>query len=666
MTGRADAVTDPSYSVDGAPVVDTSRRRTDLLVAGALPLELTRVHRPGAPGGLFGPGWCSLLDERLELDDGEVRLVRADGSVLTYADPVVGRPELPVDGGADAWPLVVGVTGSYVVTDPRTQRRHHFDRAHAPVVPLEAVTDERGHRFSLVRDPDGRLLELRHTGGVRVLVATVDGRVTGLRVAPAGSGRPDERWPGGEVGQEVAGYAYDDRGRLVGLTTPSGPGAQRWTWGDDDRPVSWTDRTGRVVALDEGDPAPAGDADPPRLADPGPASWERSPDGREAVLTDATGARTELSLDRAGRPVRAVGPDGATWRWTYDLCGRLTSATDPEHATTRLNRSAEGLLDSVVLPSGATTRWDRDAEGRTVELIDPDGGSTRVEADPTVPAAVGVAVGVAADLGGATEADVAAEHDAVGRVLARTHPAGLVEQWNLDSAGRPVGLALTLDGETRRLVLARDACGRETSRVLPGGPVLAQEWDPDGWLVAQTLSRPDADAARSRLESRLAGLGATGPTVPAAPPQVLLDRRFVRSAAGRVTRVEGREAEPARAPAPEDRLTWVLHEGRPVAAVAPGLRVLSVLEGHDGRAEALLDPDGRVLGLPDDLSVGAATQQRPQQQGQGGEADPAEGPPHGFTAYAGHGVGGLAGQLHTRLGLGSLHLGGSRHGGPGA
>lgn len=187
MTGGVGWRGDPWHLLEGTSAGDTSRRRTDVLVQGALPLDLTRVHRPGAPGGLFGPGWCSLLDVRLELDDGQVRLVRADGSVLSYADPVVDRPELPRDG--DPWPLVVAATGAYVVTDPSTGRHHHFDRAHARVVPLEAVTDDRGHRFSLVHDPDGRLLELRHTGGVRVLVTTHEGRLAaagrGDRVGPA-------------------------------------------------------------------------------------------------------------------------------------------------------------------------------------------------------------------------------------------------------------------------------------------------------------------------------------------------------------------------------------------------------------------------------------------------------------------------------------------------
>lgn len=376
------------------------------------------------------------------------------------------------------------------------------------------------------------------------------------------------------------------------------------------------------MALDDAPPV-AGTPEKPRTGEAriGDVSWELTPDGREAVGTDASGARAGLVLDRAGRPVRRVGPDGATWRWTHDLCGRLTSATDPEHATTRLNRSAEGLLESVVLPSGATTRWVRDAEGRPVELVDPDGEVVRVEHDP--------ALRVAA-VGGPTDEEATVERDACGRVLARTHPDGLVERWHLDVAGRPVGLALTLDGETQHLTLARDACGRETSRVLPGGPVLTQEWDPDGWLMAQTLSRPDADATRSRLESRLAGLGATAPAAPVAPPEVLLGRRFLRSPGGRVSRVEGRDVELRPAAAPADGLTWIRHEDRPVAAAGDGLLVLSVLVGHDGRPEALLDPDGRVVALPPDL-------------------------PDGPTAYAAPGVDGLAARLRTGLGLDRLH-----------
>ncbi len=606
MTAGADWVVDPSHLLEGASTGGTSRRRTDLLVLGALPLEITRVHRQGATGGVFGPGWCSLLDVHLEVDGDGVRLVRADGSVLVYADPVVGRPELPRDG--DPWPLVLAGTGAYVVTDPATGRRHHFDRAHTRAVPLHAVSDERGHRFSLVRDLGGQLLELRHTGGVRVLVATADDRVTGLRLAPTESGHPDERWPRApgdepdqaEVGEEVVRYAYDDRGRLVGLGTPSGPAVQTWTWDDADRLVSWTDRTGHEVRLDDGEPPVTGT---PARAWADTSSWQLSPDGREAVRTDATGARTRVTLDRAGRPVRLVGLDGATWSWTYDLGGRLTSATDPERGTTRLTRSAEGLLEAVVLPSGATARWVRDAEGRPVELVDPDGEVTRVECDSPAPIAAGTGPATVEE----PVADVAVERDACGRVLARTHPDGLVEEWQLDAAGRPAGLTLTLDRETRRLTLARDACGREVSRVLPGGPVLEQTWDTDGWLVAQTLSRPDADAARSRLESRLAGLGASGPAAPAAPPEVLLQRRLVRSPAGRVTRVEGPDAELRPAPPPQGHLTWVQHEGRPLVAVTDGLRVLSALDGPDGRPEALLDPDGRVLALPPGVPGDPAT-----------------------------------------------------------
>lgn len=99
--------------------------QTDLVLPGSLPLFFTRTFESAYRSGRwFGPTWASTVDQRLELDEEGVILVREDGSLLAYPHPEPGIPVLPTHG--QRWPMTLDSDGGYTVTDPESGHVRHF------------------------------------------------------------------------------------------------------------------------------------------------------------------------------------------------------------------------------------------------------------------------------------------------------------------------------------------------------------------------------------------------------------------------------------------------------------------------------------------------------------------------------------------------------------
>jgi hypothetical protein len=126
------------------------------------------------------------------VDSQGVCFAAADGVVLAYPHPVTG-PVFPEEG--PRWPLARTADGGYTVTDPQTGRVLSFSPTGSGVLPLDAISDRNSNRMDLVRDEAGMPVEIRHTGGYRIVVESSGARIAAMRLLTDGGSGRTRSWP---------------------------------------------------------------------------------------------------------------------------------------------------------------------------------------------------------------------------------------------------------------------------------------------------------------------------------------------------------------------------------------------------------------------------------------------------------------------------------------
>lgn len=522
------ALADPARrgAATRAPYVDVTTgdlvlHDVDVALPGTLPLLLTRTHRSSWTGpSWFGVRWCSVLDERLEIDGDDVTWVRADATRVQLRLPTPQRPTRTTGG-----PLVglrLSATGALVLLDPARAVERHF-LAGGPVRPLDAVVDRLGHRTSIVRDATGVPTEVRHTGGYRVLVEVLAGRVTSLRVAGPQRPGPDERWAGGGVdgppGTEVRRFTHDEHGHLAGVVVPVDDALEL-------RAGLHTDATGRLVGLSgdvEGGAAvvhhdEAGLCTGIEAATTTRFSYASDDDGLRCTRTDDT----TWSLDERARPTRvgdvelgwddrdrlAVRSDAdGTRTWVHDDSNRVVAELGPADADgTRAEwrwAHLEPLGDEPVgvrRPDGGTWRQELDPLGRARVTTDPEGRRTTREAAGT---------GRVVEVAGPDDGVLRSTCDGAGLPVAEDRADGTRWRWRRDDHGRVVEV---VDGSGEQWRATWGPLGA-TSCTPPGRGTTTRTWRRGGsGAVEPVVVDPDGHETGWAEEppTRAHGHGHTG------------------------------------------------------------------------------------------------------------------------------------------------------------
>lgn len=492
---------DPVDVVSGQMITS----ETDLELPGLLPLMLRRAYASGYHGGrLFGPGWSSTLDQRLEIDQDGIHYAGDDAQILHYPVPTQpGQQVLPAAGAR--WPLTWDRASDTIrIEDPERGWTWHFTNLGATKTsagqlrPITAISDRNGHRITFTFDEDGVPSEVQHTGGYHVAVETgytpAGFRVTALRLRDGANDGHDTR---------VLSYGYDRRGRLTEVTDSTGV-PYVYEFDGQDRIAAWTDRngfryeytydtqTGRVVR---------GTGQEGYLS----AAFDYDVEARVTRVTNSLGHVTVFRYDGHGHITETVDPLGNATLTEFDRYGRLLSRTDPLGHTTRFLRDEHGDPVRIARPDGlavvvqyndlrlpititgadgAEWRYEYDAAGRIICVIDPAGADIRLERDER-----GALAAVTDALGGVNRY----ESDRAGLPLAASDPLGGQARIERDAFGRPALLTDALGATTR---VGWTVEGRPAWRVLPDGT--REEWiyDPEGNL----LEHHDPGGAVTRFE----------------------------------------------------------------------------------------------------------------------------------------------------------------------
>ncbi|MFA0848587.1 DUF6531 domain-containing protein [Curtobacterium sp. WHRI 8282] len=446
------------YSMD--PVNTTTGNflepELDLAFTGAsAALQVTRMYNSlDQHVGLFGPGWASILETRLLLDDEGASFVGADGRQVRF----------PRDG--EGWARGVGenrwlaAEGNRLVVRDNQGERIDFS-------PSGLWLGQRGGAGTAVRverDADEVVVRLLHERGRSIDIDHVDGRVAVLR---ASDGRRVE-------------YGYDERGRLVSVT--DAVGTRTYGWNDDDLITTVTSAAGVVEVDNTYD-------DQRRVVE------QISPHGRSVrfaylpgrvtVVSDHDGSRSNSYIaDAKGRLVGVIDSDDRRQSMSYDRHGNLVSATERDGSVTVHAYDDRGRKTRTVTPSGGDLTYGYDDQDRVTTVVTEAGAVVSYEyvgddRDPSV---------IVDPVGGRTE--LTWQDGSLTHVV---DPTGVVLTLSYDAFGELVSTTNAV-GDTARI--ERDAAGHPVAAISPSGARSEYRYDAAGLLV----ERRDADGAVWRFE----------------------------------------------------------------------------------------------------------------------------------------------------------------------
>ncbi|MEW2499924.1 RHS repeat-associated core domain-containing protein [Amycolatopsis sp. NPDC047767] len=458
--------------------------QTDLVVPGALPLEVSRTHLSCYRAGrFFGPTWASTVDQRIEVGDDGLHIALADGSIQTYPVPA-DDPVLPVAGPARS---LSRFEGGYLVTDDDQSHSLFFTDNGSGVCPLTTIGDGDGNRIEVVRDENGVPVAMVHSSGTSVLFDSADGRITALRA---------------QDGTVLAAYSYDARGRLTEIVDQAGT-PTRFTYDADGRIIRWEDVNGRWYGY-------GFDSAGRVVRASGTGGYldctiEYDRERLVTTVTDSLGAVRRFHLDDRLDVIAETDPLGHTTTFLYDEHGRLLTRTDPLGRQTRWERDEAGRVTAVTAPDGTRSLTEYNELGRPSAAIGPDGATWRYEYNER-----GKAAAVVDPLGARTTFD----YDERGNLTLITDALGGTTRIESDPAGRPLTV---VDEEGAVVRYTYDDLGRTTSVTDQLGAVTRYRWaggdepaeviGPDGatWqsrdaAAGNTQDRSDPRGNRTRTE----------------------------------------------------------------------------------------------------------------------------------------------------------------------
>ena len=363
--GPSSCVGNPVSVVSGNMYFD----QTDAKVLGLGGLTFARSYNSAnraISATLFGGGWFSTYEKRLEVQSSSLlKLRRGNGVAAYFSDP---QGDLRFDAtlplSRESW-IVKQPDGTYI----RFFRKGGSE-AYDAGGRLTTMTDAIGNVTTLAYDGSSRLQTITAPSGRALTLAYVNNRPSTLS-GPAGL---------------IATYAYDASNRLAGVTyADTAASGYVFTYDPATGAVATVaDLSGRFIEKHAYDGT-------------GKASTSEIADGRElytftyqptqTVVTDALGNTTTYEYATFGgrrRVTRIVGPcDGCqggteVGRWTYDAWG--ATATNPiGKVTTYEYKPGTGELLSVTQTGqglSRSTTYTYDTQGRVLTVSAADGGLT--------------------------------------------------------------------------------------------------------------------------------------------------------------------------------------------------------------------------------------------------------------------------------------------------
>jgi len=391
----------------------------DLFVPGVgLNVDIVRYYNSqSGEAGLFGKGWSSLYDMRIDAQgDGALMVKYADGHKGRFAPDGSGGYE----GESGVFDTLIKEAGGYVLTTPG-QLRFTFDGAGV----LQSIADEQGNALTLhysgthldaIEDDAGRTFDF---------TTNSQGLVTGI-TDPAGR---VVTYTYGTMSLARTAYLQSMRGRsgagtdLLAMTNANGGQTQY----EYDAAGGYLDRVTDPMGITylENQYTPDGKVADQKNGNGDDGEWDYDLDNMQATFTDHEGNQTVYYFDSQYRVIKeedALGHTveyeydandnvtmrkdkrGNVWRYTYDERGNMltredpldqwslyasdlttwtydennnpTSMTDALNHTWTYEYDEDGNPTYIKEPNGAETFAKYDDKGQMIELTDAEGRAT--------------------------------------------------------------------------------------------------------------------------------------------------------------------------------------------------------------------------------------------------------------------------------------------------
>ncbi|MFW0111936.1 DUF6531 domain-containing protein [Rothia sp. CCM 9416] len=474
----------------------------DLSFAGACSaLALTRMYNSrGETGGVFGPGWSSVLDTALIFDDEQATWAMHDGRKISFARS--GEGFLPcadenfwlvpvADASTVLIPEVLSGRVAWVVANNTgsgwffTAAGDWLGSAQGPGTGVYVDRDRQGE-ITALRHERGRVISFEYVDGKVAVATSSDGRrieysysAAGLLTEAKGSNY-HRRYMHNEQGlievvadaagvQEVVN-TYDQYGRVISQKTPHG------------RLVRFSYLPGRVTVV--------ADEDGQRSN-----SWISDAKGRLVGVIDAHDHRQSMSYDRKGNLVSVTERDGSMTVHAYDKRGRRTRTVTPEGSDITFAWDEQDRITDVVTTTGGLISYSYEGQDRNpCKIRDALGGITHLTWES------GLLTGVV----GPTGVPLSFTYDSFGDLTSVTNAYGDTARMVYDQAGRAVE-AISPGGYKTRFTY--DAAGQVVGKVDPDGATHRYEYDTAGRLVAIV------DPAGERTSMRYGAHGQVAQTI---------------------------------------------------------------------------------------------------------------------------------------------------------
>lgn len=492
----------PVHAATGAKVLN-DENDLDFSLPGRFPLSWQRNYNSRSTlEGLFGKGWTTVFDTRLEINGSDCLWFDEFGRELRFALPAENEPLYsPTDG------LIFrrGPAGELAIADDdgsvwRLYRPLHSNPTH---LRLASLSDECGNMLEIDYDELGRPSRIHDAPcAIDVHFSYEDLRFP-LRVTSLSHDDGSIRWP-------LITYTYAVSGQLANVTDAAGvitrefsyneqelmsahrlPGGllseYRWQYLDSWRVVATRTSTGDSSTI----------------------SYDLA--AGQTTVIHADGREHQHFWNSASLVTRYVDERGESWLFDWDENQQLISTVDPLGNTVKFHYDEAGnrVGEEDALGNVRTTQW-LETRALPAGIIEADGSSVRFIYDERYGLAKAMSVGGVSeklerdDYGQVTSHTDAAggvkkfEYNAAGQVVASTDCSGFTTRYRYHSLGWLL-TEIAANGEETHY--AYDAAGRPVSLQRPEGWEERLRWNERGLpLVHQA-----ADGKQSQFRYDTAG-----------------------------------------------------------------------------------------------------------------------------------------------------------------
>jgi len=498
--------------------------RTDLSVAGTIPLALTRVYRPSdSTSRAFGIGANDRYDiftigdmnpytyqDLILPDGGRIHFVRTSAGT-SWTDAVYTHTATPSAyyGATIRW---LNNGWQLKMRDGRTMFfAECAGCTSARPAALRQFSDRLGNQLTLTRDSYGNLTQ----------ISGPDGRYISLTYDSANRATQAQD----NIGRIVT-YQYDSGGRLAHVTNPDG-GVESYTYDSANNMLTVTEPNGQVMVTNQYDSHNR--VIKQTLADGGVYQFAYTLDGSGNVtqtsITDPNGNVRQVAFNSSGYSTsvtwasgkpeaqtftysRAAGTNlllsstdalSRTRSYTYDSTGNVLTATALSGTaqavtTTYTYEPVYSRITSVADGLGHTVTYHYDSAGNAIEVDDALGDATHFTYNT-----VGQTTAATDALGNTTtfgyqSGDLVSATDPLGRTVTRyTDGVG-----RLLSVSDPLGNATRFDYNGRSLpTRVTDARGGVTSLAYDADGNLTSFTDANGGVTGFTYDSKDRRVSRT-------------------------------------------------------------------------------------------------------------------------------------------------------------------------